>query len=113
MISKKKPAEISRAQLAQIANLFRTLSEPTRLEILHTLSAGELSVSALTEQLDAKQANVSKQLGILRQASLVQHRRDGNTVYYQISDPLIFELCELVCDKMRSDAANLLKKLGK
>ena len=46
------------------------------------------------------QANVSKHLKILEQAGMVARHPQGVSVYYEITDPLIFELCELVCDRL-------------
>nr|MBA3923990.1 helix-turn-helix transcriptional regulator [Nostocaceae cyanobacterium] len=46
------------------------------------------------------QANVSKHLKILTQAGMITRQPQGVSVFYQITDPLIFELCELVCDRL-------------
>jgi DNA-binding transcriptional ArsR family regulator len=104
--------ELDRDSLVVVARLFGVLAEPTRLEILQTLRAGPLTVSALVEVLGAKQANVSKQLGILHAAGLLWRERDGNAVAYGIADPMIFDLCELVCGKLRRDAERQLDALG-
>lgn len=103
---------MQRHTLTQIAQLFKTLGEPTRLEILHTLQSGEFSVSALVSALGAKQANISKQLGILKTHRLVTTRRQGATIFYSIADPMIFELCQLVCGKFQRDAKRTLKSLS-
>ncbi len=91
-------------QLEAVAGLFRVLAEPTRLAILQQLKSGPRSVGELTESLDARQANISKQLGILYDAGLLDRERQGTTVRYAIREPMIFELCELVCGKLRRDA---------
>jgi DNA-binding transcriptional ArsR family regulator len=51
-----------------------------------------------------KQANVSKHLAVLHDHRFVKRSRDGTTVHYEIADPMIFELCTLVCGKMQRDA---------
>ena len=91
-------------QIERVAETFKVLGEPTRLQLLHALQNGPRSVGALVEATGLKQANVSKQLGILYQAGLTGRRRDGTTVNYFISDPIIFDLCDLVCDKVRRHA---------
>lgn len=91
-------------QLRMIAKLFGVLAEPTRLDILQHLKKKPLSVNQIVEVAGAKQANVSKQLGILHDAGLLQRERLGNLVYYKIADPVIFDLCSLVCSKLRKDA---------
>ena len=51
-----------------------------------------------------KQANVSKHLGVLHNQHLVKRKREGSSIRYQIADPMIFSLCNLVCGKMERDA---------
>ena len=80
-----------------VARRFRTLGEPFRLRLLEQLQQGEKSVGELAEVLDGNQPNVSKHLGILHDAGLVSRRREGNSIVYAISDPIVFRLCDLVC----------------
>lgn len=91
-------------QLESVARLFGVLAESTRLGLLQVLRAGPRAVGDLVAELGAKQANVSKQLGVLYAAGLVTRQRHGNEVHYAIADPLVFELCDLVCGKLRRDA---------
>ena len=101
---KTKSAGLDRDQLEGVARLFQVLAEPTRLEILQQLREAPSSVGDLVAALQAKQANVSKQLGVLHDAGLVQRRRDGSQVFYSIREPMIFDLCGLVCKKLQRDA---------
>lgn len=96
--------ELDRVHLEGVARLFGVLAEPTRLDILQKLKQGPRSVKELVESLGAKQANVSKQLGILHDAGLVTRTRSGAMVLYAIGDPMVFELCNLVCSKLQRDA---------
>ena len=89
--------------LDQMAIRFKVLGESTRLAILNELTDGERTVSELVDALDAKQANISKHLGILHRHGLVRRRREGIHVHYRISDPLVLELCELVCEGIARD----------
>ncbi len=50
-----------------------------------------------------RQADVSKHLGVLRDHRLVKRERDGISVRYQIADPMVFSLCNLVCGEMARD----------
>lgn len=88
---------MSEKMMALVARRFRTLGEPVRLRILHLLASGEMTVGELVEQLEGNQPNVSKHLAILHDAGLVGRRRDGTSVLYSISDPMVFRLCDLVC----------------
>jgi DNA-binding transcriptional ArsR family regulator len=92
------------AQLREVAELFAVLAEPTRLRLLQVLQRGPASVTELIDATGLKQANASKQLGILHAAGLVGRERDGNVVRYSIRMPLVFDLCRLVCDGLRKDA---------
>jgi DNA-binding transcriptional ArsR family regulator len=102
-MSTAKQRKMSSAQLGAVARLFAVLSEPSRLVLLQTLHNGPLTVSELVEACDMKQANVSKHLGLLHDHHLVKRERDGISIRYQIADPMIFALCDLVCGKMERD----------
>jgi ArsR family transcriptional regulator len=58
-------------------------------------------VTAITESVESTQPNVSKHLKILQESGLVARRQEGNTVYYSISDPTVFDLCEVVCSSLQ------------
>lgn len=85
------------AQLSAVAALFDVLSEPSRLRILHELHSGEASVGELVDRCEIKQANMSKQLGVLTSAGIIARRQDGNRAIYRIDMPLVLDLCSLVC----------------
>lgn len=81
-----------------VARRFRALGEPSRLRILQTLEPGERSVNEIQEAVGSTQSNVSRHLTALHDAGLVAKRRDGNLVMYSIADPMVFELCAVVCN---------------
>lgn len=99
---------LNQDQLRAVARLFDLLAEPTRLDILQNLKKKPLSVGEIVNATNAKQANISKQLGILHDAGLLRRERRGNLVFYSIDDPMIFDLCALVCGKLRKDAESRL-----
>ena len=68
-----------------LTKLFRALGDETRLRIVALLSHGELCVCHLEKALELSQPNVSRQLGILRMAGIVDARRDGTLVYYSLA----------------------------
>lgn len=100
------------AQLQAVADLFSVLSEQSRLQILQIIRAGPVSVGELVKRSGMKQANVSKQLGILLAAGVIARRQDGNRAIYSIKLPLVLELCELVCRGVAQQAAERAAALG-
>ncbi|MFW5942626.1 MAG: ArsR/SmtB family transcription factor [Chloroflexota bacterium] len=77
---------------AQMADLFSTLGDTNRVRIVAALAADELNVSQLAEQIGLTHSAVSHQLRHLRQMRLVQSRKDGRFVYYQLDDEHVEEL---------------------
>ena len=84
----------------QVAEYFSILSEPMRLKILNLLRDGEKCVQELVEATATSQANVSKHLKVMLQAGILSRRTEGTSAYYRVEDPLIFDLCNLVCDRL-------------
>ena len=99
--SKKR---MSPGQLGVVSRLFGVLSEASRLSLLQALHDGPLTVTELMKSVGMKQANVSKHLAVLHDHRLVKRERNGTSVKYEIADPMIFSLCDLVCGKMQRDA---------
>lgn len=104
--------ELGDEALELIANRFRLLSEPMRLKILHTLGHDEMNVSQIVARTGANQANVSKHLAALLDAAVVSRRKEGLTANYKVSDPTIFDLCDVVCSRLREDLRSRQELLG-
>ena len=68
------------------ADLFRTLGHPFRLQLLEILRAEEACVCHLSAYFDKPQPYISKHLAELRDAGLVVDRREGQRVYYRLTD---------------------------
>jgi ArsR family transcriptional regulator len=77
------------------AELFKALAHPARIRILEHLRTGEKTVSELQALLEIESSTVSQQLAILRSRSIVQGRKQGTSVYYAVSEPLIFDLLDV------------------
>ena len=88
---------LSDKMLELVARRFRLLGEPFRLRILQLLENREITVNEIVDALKANQSNVSKHLGLLYDGGLVSRRREGTSTYYFISDPVVMQLCDLVC----------------
>ena len=72
------------------SEFLKALSHPTRLAILDILRAGEQCVCHMEATLNLRQAYISQQLMILKNAGLVESRRDGLNLYYRVVKPEIF-----------------------
>ncbi len=94
--------ELSDDLLEQVARQFQVLSDPMRLRILHELQQGERTVSELVEATGGTQSNVSKHLSLLRSNGLVRRRQQGNNAFFSIQAPFIFDVCDLVCNGIKS-----------
>ncbi|OKH37795.1 transcriptional regulator [[Phormidium ambiguum] IAM M-71] len=97
-----KVSKLSPETLAYVADFFKVLSEVSRLQIVCCLKSGEKNVTQIMEETGLGQANVSKHLKLLAQAGIVTRTQVGVSVYYQIANPFLFELCDLVCDSLLS-----------
>lgn len=108
----KEKEELSDDALEMIANRFRQMSDPMRLKILHTLGDGEMNVTDLVKATGAGQANVSKHLGTLLAAEIVARRKEGLNAIYRVSDETIFELCAVVCSRLKRQLRTRQDALG-
>ena len=69
------------------ANVFKALGDPTRLRLAVLLAIeGETCVCRLAEALAAPDFRVSRHLGVMRAAGLVEARREGTWMYYRLSE---------------------------
>jgi ArsR family transcriptional regulator len=76
----------------RVAQLFKALSDPSRVRIISLLAHSELCVHDLAETLGMSQSAVSHQLRSLREMRLVRYRKHGRHVYYQLDDEHIATL---------------------
>ena len=78
----------------EVASLLRTLSHPARLMLACTLAEGEYSVGALEERLGIHQPTLSQQLGVLREAGVVETRREAKQIFYRLTQAKAAQLIE-------------------
>ena len=72
--------------LYDLADLFKTFGDTTRIKILYALMDADLTVSDLASLVGASQSAISHQLRTLKQARLVRFQRDGKNIIYSLSD---------------------------
>jgi len=72
--------------MKQLAAMIKALSDETRLRVMKLLEERELCVCELMQVLDMSQPRISRHLSVLRNAGLVDDRREGKWVYYSLRD---------------------------
>jgi len=82
--------------LNKASECLKTLAHHQRLEILFLLSKGEYSVGALAEACNIKSSIASEHLRLMQRCGLLSSKRDRNSVFYRISEPLVFELLKCI-----------------
>jgi rhodanese-related sulfurtransferase/predicted transcriptional regulator len=97
----------------QFARIGKALSNPHRLEILELLAQAERTVDSLATEIGLSLANTSQHLQALRQATLVDSRKEGLFVFYRLSDPAVFDLSKAirtVAEHQLSDLERLVRQ---
>jgi DNA-binding transcriptional ArsR family regulator len=89
--------------LGLIADRFKALAEPARLQILQSLRAGEKTVTQLVEETGLGQANVSKHLQVLYATGFITRRKQGLFVHCALSDRDVFKLCDIMCGRIEGE----------
>jgi DNA-binding transcriptional ArsR family regulator len=85
----------------QVAELFRTLSDPSRVRIIAALLDGENNVSELANIVGISESAISHQLRTLRQARLVCNRKQGREVFYSLDDDHVIDLFQRGLDHVQ------------
>lgn len=97
---------------AQISELFKSLSQPARIEILIAIGSGEACVCHLEAVLKMRQAYISQHLMALRQAGILETRRDGRFIYYSLTDPALMDLIRLAAEALDIPARKIVFASG-
>ena len=94
-------SKASAGGLNDIAEIFRLLSDETRLKVLALLMpGGELNVRTLCEQLEQSQPAVSHHLALLRTKGLIRIRREGKHNYYHLVPDRLNALLRTACQRL-------------
>ena len=90
------------------ARICQVLADPKRLRLIDALRDDqERSVGELADVLGASYPNVSQHLNVMRDAGLVTSRRGGTSIYYRLAYPQITQACDIVCDILRAQIADV------
>ncbi|MCB9072265.1 MAG: winged helix-turn-helix transcriptional regulator [Bdellovibrionaceae bacterium] len=97
-MGKKKGAEQGRKKTIYElqAEICSALANPIRIQILDLLAEGEKNSSDLLKILNVPKANLSQHLSVLKDAGIIQSRKEGLYQYLSLSIPKIKDACSLV-----------------
>ncbi|HVY04002.1 MAG TPA: metalloregulator ArsR/SmtB family transcription factor [Caulobacterales bacterium] len=96
--SRRSAAETLEARAVEAARMLKVLANEQRLTVLCRLSGGEMSVTELGRHVNLSQSALSQHLAKLRADGLVATRRDAQTIYYRLEDPLAERLIGVLCE---------------
>lgn len=85
-------------EYAELAALFKTFADETRLRIMFALAEKELCVQELTVVLDVSSSLVSHQMRTLKSMKLVKQRRAGKNIYYSLDDEHVLHILEIAVE---------------
>ena len=91
--------------LRDLSDLFAAFADPGRLRILSALSVSEMCVGDMSGILGVNQTTLSHQLRLLKAANIVTYKKQGKTVFYSLSSPLVNDLL-LIAAKLYSADSN-------
>jgi DNA-binding transcriptional ArsR family regulator len=89
---------LSPQELETLANRFKALADPTRLQILAAICNREMNVQEICARSGLNQANASKHLRLMKNAGVLGCRREGSWRYYRVIDTDLLALCTRIHD---------------
>jgi ArsR family transcriptional regulator len=98
--------------LQKTSKILRVLGQPDRLQILLAIGEGEACVCHLKAVLKKRQAFISQHLMAMRDAKILETRRDGRFIYYQVRDKKVFDLIRLAGNLTDTQGWNTLQITG-
>lgn len=101
MDEKSRQDILDEETLFLVSQIFKALSDPTRIRIMYLLRDKEYSVNQIVETLGLLQSTVSHQLRFLKNLRLVKFRREGTTIYYSADDKHVYEVMEQTIEHAR------------
>jgi DNA-binding transcriptional ArsR family regulator len=105
-------SHLSKHELERVADYFRALGDPTRLQILREIQSAERSVGELATICGCSSANISRHLALLGRQGLVARVTRGTAAYHRIADESTHELCNLVCGNIGRRLRQAADELG-
>lgn|SRR5690625_2282542 len=86
---------------SDISNLFKVLSNPTRIRILYIIKQQPLTVTAISEKLNISQSAISHQLRELKLARLVKYTKQGREIIYELDDDHVHDIFDMAIEHVK------------
>ena len=86
------------------AQIIRAMAHPTRLYIVDMLASGKMCVRDLTKEIGADMSTVSKQLTVLKNAGIVQDKKNGSQIFYNLKMPCVLNFYSCVDEVLQRTA---------
>lgn len=100
---KKNPEMLDTVIEQDISNLFKALSNQTRIKILFALKQQTLTVTEISHILDMSQSAISHQLKELKMARLVKNHKKGREMLYQLDDEHVHQIFEMAMEHVKEN----------
>ena len=97
--------------IEELSGFFRLLSEPARLRLICEIRNGANDVATLIERTGFSQSHLSRQLGQLTKAGLVQMEKDGTRALYSATDPIVDSICQMAHERLTRQLNDRLQTL--
>lgn len=95
------PGKEDEKYVQPMADIFKVLSDPTRIRILALLAHEEMCVTCIAESLNMTHSAISHQLRLLRATNLVKFAKEGKEVIYSLDDDHVLKLFDQALDHVK------------
>jgi ArsR family transcriptional regulator, virulence genes transcriptional regulator len=94
------------------ADICKTISNPNRQAIIDSIRDKEMTVTEIMKKTDISQANLSQHLALLRSKGVVSTRREGNNIYYSLTDMRIIKAYDILTEVLKDSLKNKQKTVS-
>lgn len=112
LVDQLKGDSIDWETASRLSEIFRAMSDPTRLRIIALLAQHELCVCDIAAALNMTQSAISHQLRVLRMTDLVKIRKEGRIAWYSLDDDHVEKLFEQGISHMEHETAGEMETTG-
>ncbi len=99
--------------ILKIAHMLKILGHPTRITIIQILSEGQRCVCEIMALINEEQSTISKHLAVLKNAGLLESRKEGLSVFYNIKDKNISNIISIAEDILKNEILENMEILEK